>query len=134
MSSLEKYSKIKYRCNHPDSEFEGATTNPIELKKEKFVEYTHRNEVESIQNDTVKNMNSFQTTYPQNNKNNLSRSTTSNMYSQNRINYTAGNSNVYFDKKKSLTGWFWIIFVLFFLPSILELLASLLDSFIETMY
>lgn len=133
MSSLEEYSKIKYRCNHPDGEFEGATTNPIELKKEKFVEYTHRNEVDSIQNDTVKNINSYQTTYPQNNINNSSRSTASNTYSQNRTNYTAGNPyNYYYNKKKSSSGWlFWIIFVLFFLPSILEIIAELLNSLME---
>ena len=41
MSDNKYYSEGKYRCNHPESDFEKTSTNPIEMKKENFVEYTH---------------------------------------------------------------------------------------------
>lgn len=51
MADNNYYSEGKYRCNHPESDFEKTSTNPIEMKKEKFVEYTHRNETANYRYD-----------------------------------------------------------------------------------
>lgn len=45
------YSEGDYRCNHPESDFEDNSEGPIQLKREGFVEYTHRNEVSNQRYD-----------------------------------------------------------------------------------
>ena len=51
MSYDKYYSEGKYKCNHPESDFAQTTTNPIEMKKEHFVEYTRRNETANYRYD-----------------------------------------------------------------------------------
>ena len=51
------YSEGKYRCNHPESDFTGESTNPIQMRGENFVEYTHRNETENLQYDVWEQSN-----------------------------------------------------------------------------
>lgn len=51
------HSEGKYRCNHPESDFTGESTNPIQMRGEHFVEYTHRNETENLQYDVWEQSN-----------------------------------------------------------------------------
>lgn len=53
-----KYVEGKYACNHPESDFARNSEGPIEMKKENFVEYTHRNETANLQYDVWGNSNS----------------------------------------------------------------------------
>lgn len=51
MDNSNYYSEGKYSCNHPESDFKVSSTNPIEMKRENFVEYTHRNETANYRYD-----------------------------------------------------------------------------------
>jgi len=52
MANKSYYVEDKYRCNHPESDFESNSKGPIEIKQDRnFVEYTHRNETVNYQYD-----------------------------------------------------------------------------------
>lgn len=54
----KKYVEGKYSCNHPESDFVTNSEGPIEMKKDNFVEYTHRNESTNLQYDVWGNSDS----------------------------------------------------------------------------
>lgn len=143
-SDNEYYNKLKYRCNHPESDFT-QNTNPIEMKKEDFVEYTKRNEVNKSENNTwgqtsiyVNNSkytspNSSVTRSTTNNYNRTNYSTSNYATRQNTINqtYTTQNYNQYktnSSKKSSLSGLWIILFIWFGLPIIFSILSVIFEA------
>lgn len=66
MSNDKYYAEDKYRCNHPESDFEKTSTNPIEMKQENFIEYTRRNETANYRYDVWGKSESIETRAPQN--------------------------------------------------------------------
>lgn len=107
MSNNNNKIQLKYKCNHPESDFIDNSKGPIEMKKENFIEYTRRNETSNYQNETWNSSTSYSS-----NKTNYSNNKHYNSYSTNN--------------KKSSGGIFWIIILIWFLPGILSLFFGFL--------
>lgn len=132
MDRKDYYAEGKYRCNHPESDFENTSTNPIEMKKENFTEYTHRNETSNMQYDVWGNSNNTTSL------NNIDLSkyqsvNSSNMYAQNRTTNSYSAKNLYNTKKKSNgLGVFGIILFIYigipFIFGIISVVLSMLDD------
>ena len=114
--SYNKYVEGKYSCNHPESDFVDNSTEPIEMKKENFTEYTHRNETSNMQYDVWSGAN------------NTTRLNRNDGYYDEKTNYNNGYSNK--STKKSNTGLsvFVILFIIYGLPMLLSLLFQILDE------
>lgn len=148
---------LKYNCNHPQSAFgEETSSNPIEMKKENFIEYTRRNEKDTYKDDywagstvdgyaggfketySTQNYNSQNynsQNYSSQNKysstNNYSQYYSKNPYNYNTSNYrsssTYSSSTSSNSKKKSSSGILIFIILWFVLPVIF----SILEIFFE---
>lgn len=123
----ERYSYTgKYQCNHPESDFTNNSTGPIEMKKDNFVEYTHRNEkerLEQMRKDSLTSIN-----YASNKFESNSGFASSNYQTQ-RPSYTASYNTQrnHYNKTKKKTSVIPIIIIilLYFLPVIFEILEDL---------
>ena len=114
--SYNKYVEGKYSCNHPESDFANNSDGPIEMKKENFTEYTHRNETSNMQYDVWSGAN------------NTTKFNINNDDYNGKTNYSNGYSNK--STKKSNTGLsvFVILFIIYGLPMLLSLLFQILDE------
>ena len=99
--------QLKYKCNHPTSDFIDNSKGPIYMKEENFVEYTRRNEKPSYQTE---NWNKGAA------------------YSSNGGINTNRTYNSSKRKKKSSSAVFWVIFLIYFLPIIIEMLTEFFDN------
>lgn len=112
----------KYQCNHPEEDFKNNKKGPIEMKRDNFVEYTHRNEVENLQYDVWNQ--------PQEYKNQQNYSAQNSYQSINRPTY--GKKYQQASKKNSNdVGVIIFLFLFFGLPiifSILEAIVGILNS------
>lgn len=114
--SYNRYAEGKYSCNHPESDFVDNSTDPIEMKRENFTEYTKRNETSNIQYDVWSGSNNTARLYRNNGE-----------YSS-RTQYSGNSQN---STKKSSGGLtvFIIIFIIYGLPMLLGLLFQILEDF-----
>lgn len=122
MSYKGYYVEGKYRCNHPESDFVNNSNGPIEMKKEDFVEYTHRNETYNVQYDVWSNRNnstSLNSKYSNNNANSASYSS--------RTSYNTSKST----KKPGTVVWFILIF--WVLPIILSFFSAIIEIIEEAL-
>lgn len=128
MSNNNYYSEGKYRCNHPESDFEKTSTNPIEMKKENFVEYTHRNETANYRYDVWNGSDSVSTS----NYGNTSYLKTpsgynNNTYTNDRYNRSySTNSNR--NKKSSPKGVIIFIILIYFLPVLFSIIGTIFSA------
>ena len=129
MAYNKYYSEGKYKCNHPESDFEKTSTNPIEMKKENFVEYTHRNETANYRYDVWSGSDNISTKYF-----NDKKVTTLNNYSEyiqkNPYNY---NNTTNSRKNNPATKWIILFIALIYLfPAILSIIFSILGEIIDS--
>lgn len=126
MPKTNYYSEGKYRCNHPESDFEQTSTNPIELKRENFVEYTHRNETANYRYNVWDGNNNVTPTSSFSDFKGYANSGTYKGYSENKPNSFKGKKN------SSVVGVVIFIFLVYFLPivfSIIGAIVSMLNEF-----
>lgn len=129
MVDNEYYSEGKYRCNHPESDFKVSSTNPIEIKRDKFVEYTHRNETANYRYDVWnRNEGSSNTSSL-----NLTSKDFDNIQDYNAYVRIKSNSarqirnNNSSNKKGSPAGVIIFIILIYFLPFLFSILGAILD-------
>jgi len=118
------YSEGKYKCNHPESDFKNTSTNPIEMKPESFIEYTHRNETANYRYDVWNNSSNVSTNklYGNQSENNMASREVYNRYSTpnyRNVNNTTG-------KKKNNFSILIFIILIYFLPAIFVFITTIL--------
>ena len=138
MANDDYFSEGKYRCNHPESDFEDNSKGPIEMKKENFVEYTHRNETANYRYDIWNDKNreiskkfysdSYSETkvFPQNN---MTNSYSGSSYSRNSYSGNSYFGNSYNKKtiKKSSNVALIILIIFWGIPFIFEILGAIFE-------
>lgn len=114
----------KYRCNHPESDFQDNGKGPIEMKKEHFIEYTHRNETVNLQYDVWEQKQKYNT----NEYENASQNRGANSYQTlNDLLYEKKNSRQTSQKNSSDKAVILFLFVLFGLPMLFSIFSAILE-------
>ena len=128
MASRGEYEGDKYRCNHPESDFVNNSKGPIELKREKYVEYTHRNEIANYQYDVWSQENAA----ARRNSWYDGSNTSTNSYGSNYKESGLSSSRYQNKKKKNSSMGLWIFLALWFgLPLLISFLTAIFSIFAE---
>jgi len=114
--SHKRYVEGKYSCNHPESDFANNSDGPIEMKRENFTEYTHRNETANMQYDVWGNSNNTVRLYKNDGE-----------YSSNP-QYNKGYSSNNIKKSSNGLSVFIIILLIYGLPMLLGVLFQILED------